>query len=132
MSNGHEVADHNIDLAPNDRSQTAFPGCAVSNRRLRNMGAREVVARARTGHWSVVPYQSTHTVAGAIMVADPSNRRYEQVSVDQGRARPVVEASASPQNSGFNPTGIVGALAFKAADAIRNLYLKATGPLVRA
>jgi gluconate 2-dehydrogenase alpha chain len=44
----------------------------------------------------------------------------------------VVGASAFPQNSGFNPTGTVGALAFKAADAIRNLYLKAPGPLVRA
>jgi gluconate 2-dehydrogenase alpha chain len=43
----------------------------------------------------------------------------------------VVGASAFPQNSGFNPTGTVGALAFKAADAIRNLYLKAPGPLVR-
>jgi gluconate 2-dehydrogenase alpha chain len=80
----------------------------------------------------VVPYQSTHTVGGAIMGADPSSsvvNKYLQ-AWDVANLF-VVGASAFPQNSGFNPTGTVGALAFKAADAIRNLYLKAPGPLVR-
>ena len=99
---------------------------------VRNMGASQIVASPRTGHWSVVPYQSTHTVGGAIMGADPSSsvvNKYLQ-AWDVANLF-VVGASAFPQNSGFNPTGTVGALAFKAADAIRNLYLKAPGPLVR-
>jgi gluconate 2-dehydrogenase alpha chain len=39
-------------------------------------------------------------------------------------------ASVFPQNHGYNPTGTVGALAFWAANAIVNKYMKAPGPLV--
>jgi gluconate 2-dehydrogenase alpha chain len=42
----------------------------------------------------------------------------------------VTGASAFPQNAGYNPTGTVAALAFRAADAIRDRYLKNPGPLV--
>jgi len=38
----------------------------------------------------------------------------------------VLGASAFPQNGGYNPTGTVAALAFWAADAIRNRYLQKT------
>jgi gluconate 2-dehydrogenase alpha chain len=41
-------------------------------------------------------------------------------------------ATAFPQNAGYNPTGTVGALAFWAAEAIVNRYLKNPGPLVQA
>ena len=44
----------------------------------------------------------------------------------------VMGASAFPQNAGYNPTGTVGALAFWAAKAIREQYLKNPGPLVDA
>jgi gluconate 2-dehydrogenase alpha chain len=41
-------------------------------------------------------------------------------------------ATAFPQNAGYNPTGTVGALAFWAADAIVEQYLKNPGALVQA
>jgi gluconate 2-dehydrogenase alpha chain len=41
----------------------------------------------------------------------------------------VIGASCFPQNASYNPTGPVGALAYRAADAIVNRYLKAPGPL---
>ena len=44
----------------------------------------------------------------------------------------VMGATAFPQNAGYNPTGTVGALAYWAADAIVNQYLKHPGPLVQA
>ncbi len=44
----------------------------------------------------------------------------------------VVGASAFPQIPSFNPTGTVGALAYLAADAIKNQYVKNPGPLVDA
>jgi gluconate 2-dehydrogenase alpha chain len=44
----------------------------------------------------------------------------------------VLGASAFPQNAGYNPTATVAALAFWAAAAIRNQYLKNPGPLVNA
>jgi gluconate 2-dehydrogenase alpha chain len=41
----------------------------------------------------------------------------------------VVGASAFPQNACFNPTGTVGALAYRAADGLVNRYFKKPGPL---
>ena len=35
-----------------------------------------------------------------------------------------VGASAFPQNSGYNPTGTVGALSYWVADAIKSRYVK--------
>ncbi|MBB2188561.1 GMC family oxidoreductase [Gluconacetobacter azotocaptans] len=78
-------------------------------------------------------YQSTHTTGGAIMGADPRTsvvNRYLQ-SWDVPNVF-VMGASAFPQNMGYNPTGLVGALAYWSAKAIREQYLKNPGPLVQA
>lgn len=37
-----------------------------------------------------------------------------------------------PQNTAYNPTGVVGALAYWSAHAITTQYLKSPGPLVHA
>jgi gluconate 2-dehydrogenase alpha chain len=75
-------------------------------------------------------YQSTHNTGGAIMGADPAtsvvNPWLQSWDLDNVF---VVGASAFPQNASYNPTGPVGALAYRAADAIVNRYLKAPGPL---
>jgi gluconate 2-dehydrogenase alpha chain len=42
----------------------------------------------------------------------------------------VVGASAFPQNADRNPTGTVGALAYRAADGILNKHVKSPRPLV--
>jgi gluconate 2-dehydrogenase alpha chain len=81
--------------------------------------------------WSVVPYQSTHNTGGAIMGTDPSTsalNKYLQCWDFPNVF--VLGATAFPHNSGYNPTGPVGALAFWAADAIRNKYLRNPGPLI--
>ncbi len=78
-----------------------------------------------------MPYQSTHNVGGAVMGADPATsvvNKYLQ-SWDVPNVF-VVGASAFPQNSANPPTLTVGALACWAADAIRDSYLRAPGPLV--
>ena len=77
-------------------------------------------------------YQTTHTCGGAIMGADPKTsalNRYLQ-SWDVPNLF-VMGATAFPQNAGYNPTDTVGALAYWAADAIVNRYLKSPGPLVQ-
>jgi len=81
--------------------------------------------------WSVVPYQSTHNTGGAVMGADPANsalNKYLQ-SWDISNVF-VTGASAFPHNSGYNPTGPVGALAYMAAEVIRDKYLKNPGALL--
>ena len=87
----------------------------------------------RDGHYSIVPYQTTHNTGGAAMGDDPATsavNRYLQ-SWDVPNVF-VMGASVFPQNAGYNPTGTVGALTYWAADAIRNRYLKNPGPLVQA
>ena len=44
----------------------------------------------------------------------------------------VIGSNAFPQGMGYNPTGMVAALAYWAAYHIRTTYLKSPGPLVQA
>ncbi|WP_447554608.1 GMC family oxidoreductase [Vreelandella sp. EE22] len=83
--------------------------------------------------YDVRPYQTTHNVGGAIMGTDPSTsalNRYLQ-SWDVHNVF-VMGASAFPQNIQYNPTGLVGALTYWSAKAIREQYLPNPGPLVQA
>jgi len=98
----------------------------------RTMGAQEVFARR--GHrqrYSIAPYQTTHNTGGAVFGDDPGtsalNRHLQSWDVSNVF---VLGASAFPQNAGRNPTGPVGALSYRLADTLRNVYLKHPGPLV--
>ncbi|GAA4484143.1 GMC family oxidoreductase [Gluconacetobacter asukensis] len=78
-------------------------------------------------------YQTTHLGGGAVMGADPQTsavNRYLQ-SWDVPNVF-VIGASAFPQGMGYNPTGMVAALAYWSAHHIRTTYLKNPGPMVRA
>lgn len=84
-------------------------------------------------HYDVRPYQSTHTTGGAITGDNPKtsvvNKYLQCWDVPNVF---VTGACAFPQNLAYNPTGIVGALAYYSAEAIRNQYLNNPGPLVQA
>ncbi len=97
------------------------------------MGPRTLEKHPRKGPYDVTKYQTTHTCGGAIMGTDPKTsvvNRYLQ-SWDVPNLF-VTGATVFPQNAGYNPTDTIGALTYWAADAIRNQYLKAPGPLVHA
>lgn len=97
------------------------------------MKGRSVKLNYREGHYSIVPYQTTHNTGGAAMGTDPKSsvvNRYLQ-SWDVHNVF-VLGSSVFPQNAGYNPTGTVGALAYWAADAIKQKYLKDPAPLVHA
>jgi gluconate 2-dehydrogenase alpha chain len=97
------------------------------------MRPREIKVNARTGHYSIVPYQTTHNTGGTIMGTDPKssvlNRYLQSWEVPNLF---LMGAGAFPQNPGYNPTGTVAALAYWASDAIKTQYLKNPGPLVQA
>ncbi len=103
----------------------------ITTKILTEMGAKNVVGRGIPDHYSIVPYQSTHNQGGAIMGADPSTSvvnpfmQHHQVS-----NLFVVGASSFPHNSGFNPTGTVGAVTYRLADAIVKRYIKSPGSLM--
>jgi gluconate 2-dehydrogenase alpha chain len=119
-----------FDFPENDRKMAAYVTGKV-HEIAKSMNPVQMVDSAQTGHWNSAPYQSSHIVGGFIMGADPktsSVNKYLQVWDVPNLF--VVGSSAFPQNPGYNPTGTVAALAFKAADAIRTRYLKRPGEMI--
>jgi gluconate 2-dehydrogenase alpha chain len=81
--------------------------------------------------YNIYSYQSTHNTGGAIMGSDPGNsvtNRYGQVWDTPNVF--VTGAALFPQNPGFNPTGTVIALAYLAADGLKNNYFRAPGEVM--
>ena len=89
------------------------------------------VAEPAAGRYSIIPYQSTHNIGGAVMGADPAvsavNKYLQSWDVPNVF---VVGGSAFPQQSANAPTGTIGTLACWAADAIKEHYLKRPGALL--
>jgi gluconate 2-dehydrogenase alpha chain len=119
-----------FDFPENDRRMARYCTGKVAEI-ARAMNPREWYSTVQDGHWNSSPYQSSHVVGGFIMGTDPTTssvNKYLQVWDVPNLF--VVGASAFPQNPGYNPTGTVGALAFKAAEAIRTRYLKQPGEMI--
>ena len=96
----------------------------------REMGGRTVEASPRKGPYTTTEYQTTHNTGGTIIgaeratsVVNPFLQTWDVPNVF------VIGASNFPQNASYNPTGPVGALAYRAAEAIVGRYLKSPGPL---
>lgn len=83
--------------------------------------------------FDVRSYQTTHLAGGVAMGTSPKdsvvNRYLQHWQVPNLF---VIGSSAFPQGIGYNPTGVVAALAYWSAKAIREQYLKAPGPMVQA
>ena len=129
---GRPLMRMTIDLHANEIKQNRFLTDKFAEI-IQAMGADQVAKQYRTAPYDVTQYQTTHLNGGAIMGTDPKTsvlNRYLQ-SWDVPNLF-VLGASAFPQNAGYNPTGTVAALAYWAADAIRNKYLKSPGRLVDA
>jgi len=98
----------------------------------KHMRTQSIHAKKREGHYSIVPYQTTHNTGGAVMGTDPRTsvvNKYLQ-SWDVPNVF-VTGATAFPQNAGYNPTGTVGALTYWGVDALRQ-YVRRPGRLVSA
>ncbi|MFL6710767.1 MAG: GMC family oxidoreductase [Massilia sp.] len=121
-----------FDFPPNDLRMSAYiTGKATDIGRA--MGGQQVAGTARKGPYTITQYQTTHNTGGTVMGADRATsvvNKYLQ-SWDLPNLF-VIGASNFPQNASYNPTDTVGALAYLAADAIVNRYVKAPGPLVQA
>lgn len=97
---------------------------------LKEMGANHVDALKELGPYEITTYQSTHNTGGVIMGADPDTsavNNYLQMWDMENLF--VIGASAFAHNSGYNPTGTVGALSYRAAEGILK-YHKKGGSLV--
>ena len=134
-----------FDWEPNERAMVAFaglktlqlmqqmiPGAVQAGTGPLSPTAPDLIsggAGSLPAHYDTVAYQSTHNTGGAIMGADPATsvvNHYLQMW-DAPNVF-VVGACNFPQNAGFNPTGTVGALAYRAAEGILK-YSKTGGSL---
>ncbi|HXD37168.1 MAG TPA: GMC family oxidoreductase [Rhodanobacter sp.] len=128
---GNPLLRLTFDYQPNEHAMSDFLTDQATKIAQAIPGATHHVKK-RDGHYSIVPYQTTHNTGGAAMGADPTTsvvNRYLQ-SWDVPNLF-VMGASVFPQNAGYNPTGTVGALTYWAAEAMKR-YLKNPGPLVTA
>ena len=128
---GDPLARITFDFEDQDRHLTKFLAekCEAI---LKEMGADHIDTSKELGPYNVAEYQSTHNTGGVIMGADPETsavNNYSQMwDVDNLF---VVGASSFPQNAGYNPTGTVGALSYRAAEGILT-YFEKGGQLIAA
>ena len=128
-ANGLPLLRMTFDWSENEKKMSAW----ITNKAAEiatAMSPSRMSVAPTAGHYSIVPYQSTHNIGGAVMGADPATsvvNKYLQ-SWDVSNVF-VIGGSAFPQNSGNPPTGTIGTLACWAADSIKDLYLKRPGAL---
>jgi gluconate 2-dehydrogenase alpha chain len=113
-----------FDWQPNERKMVAYAGTkTLEIMKAINPDIITGGPGALPAHYDSVQYQSTHNTGGAIMGADPATsvvNNYLQMW-DAPNVF-VVGACNFPQNAGFNPTGTVGALAYRAAEGILKFH----------
>jgi len=130
---GRPMLRMTFDFTDNERKMSRYLVDKAAEVALAMEGVSNIKKNYREGSWSVVPYQTTHNTGGTITGDNPANsvvNKYMQ-SWDVPNLF-VLGSGAFPQNAGYNPTGTVAALTYLSADAIKNQYLKAPGPLVQA
>ena len=128
---GNPLLRMTFDFHDNEHRMSRFL-TAQAKRIAEAMKHRSLKVNERSGHYSIVPYQTTHNTGGTAMGDDPNTsvvNKYLQ-SWDVPNLF-VMGASVFPQNHGYNPTGTIGALTYWAVDAMKNIYLKNPGPMVR-
>lgn len=108
-----------FDFEEQDRQLAAY--CADRcGEIIKEMGAADKIeVNRKLGPYDITPYQSTHNTGGAIMGSSPETsvvNNYLQMWDAENVF--VVGASAFPHNSGYNPTGTMGGLSYRAAEGI--------------
>jgi gluconate 2-dehydrogenase alpha chain len=92
---------------------------------------RIVSTQPELGGYRIDKYQSTHPTGGCIMGTDPGNsvtNSYGQVWDTPNVL--VTGAALWPQNPAANPTGTVGAVTYRTAEALRERYFEHPGELM--
>lgn len=98
---------------------------------LEEMGADIISEPDDLDHYDIRPYQATHNTGGVIMGDDPDtsavNNYLQMWDADNVF---VVGGSAYPHHSGYNATGTLGALSYRASEGIQKFLENGGGQLV--
>ncbi|MGP4073624.1 GMC family oxidoreductase [Piscibacillus sp. B03] len=99
---------------------------------MSEMGADIIEEAVMDEHYDIVPYQTTHNTGGVIMGGDSETSAVNNyLQMWDSESLFVVGASAFAHNGGYNPTGTVGALAYRAAEGIQQYLDNGGGQLVK-
>lgn len=97
---------------------------------MQEMGAKTVVGGSPISDYDIVPYQTTHNTGGTIMGAEPETSVVNNFLQHWDAENLfVVGAGNFAHNGGYNPTGTVGALAYRCAEGVIR-YSREGGSLV--
>lgn len=131
--NGNPLLRVTFDWAANERNMAAYLATKCQAI-VQAMGAKDIVASGVLApHFDTVPYQSTHVTGGAMMGPHPETSVVNNwLQMWDFPNTFVVGACSFPQNGGKNPTGTVGALAYRLADGLINHYRNRPGHLINA
>jgi gluconate 2-dehydrogenase alpha chain len=130
---GRPLVRMSYNFRDNDKKMAQYIGGVLDKLAAQMNPTVKGRANARTGDYNVVPYQSTHNTGGTMTGNDPQSSAVNRYCQAWGADNLfVMGASLFPQNASYNPTGLVGALAYYAAEAITTKYVKSPGPLVPA
>jgi gluconate 2-dehydrogenase alpha chain len=130
-SYGNPLLRITFDWEVNERKMVAYAGNKLLEI-MRAVGPDTIAGGPGSlpAHYDVTPYQSTHNTGGVIMGSDPASSAVNSyLQMWDAENVFVVGACNFPQNAGFNPTGTVGALSYRAAEGILK-YHKTGGSLV--
>ncbi|GIP40067.1 GMC family oxidoreductase [Paenibacillus sp. J31TS4] len=115
------------DFEDQDREMIKFMATktiAIAN----EMKATKTQASNTISNYDIVPYQSTHNTGGAVMGTDPGNSATNtHMQMWDAENVFVIGANAFTHNSGYNPTGTLGALAYRAAEGITKYMQQGKG-----
>jgi gluconate 2-dehydrogenase alpha chain len=128
---GNPLLRLTFDWKPNEQAMWRF----VYERALaimeRMRPTRIVMKKPELGGYNIHDYQSTHPTGGCVMGTDPGH----SVTTTYGQVWDtpnvfVTGAALFPQNAGANPTGTIGAITYRAAEALRDRYFDKPGELL--
>jgi gluconate 2-dehydrogenase alpha chain len=106
------------DFTEQDKNLYNYIG-KITDKIMKEMGPAKINDRQQLEHYDIVPYQTTHNTGGVIMGAEPETSAVNNyLQMWDAENVFVIGASAFPHNGGYNPTGTVGALAYRAAEGI--------------
>ncbi len=127
---GNPLLRMTFNWTDNERKMVKYVADTVLAPIIKQMGPAIQRVSDTIEDYSIVPYQSTHCTGGVIMgsspetsVVNPYNQAWDVSNVF------ISGASSFPQNGGYNPTGTVGAFAYRLADTLVSKYIPDPGPL---
>jgi gluconate 2-dehydrogenase alpha chain len=128
---GNPLLRLTFDWHDNEQKLWRFVAARAKEIMARMNPSRIVSTQDELGPYNIHDYQSTHPTGGCIMGTDPGRsvtNTYGQVWDTPNVI--VTGAALFPQNAGANPSGTIGAVTYRMADALRERYFDHPGELL--